>query len=81
MKYCRVKEERNIMRTIKRKKAICVGHSLFRNSLVKYVIEGDVKGKLEGQGKGEEEVSSWCMALRKTEIMEIESGRTRFGRS
>jgi hypothetical protein len=36
----RVKEERNIVRTIKRRKANWIGHILRRNCLLKHVIEG-----------------------------------------
>jgi len=53
-----VKEERNTVHTIKGKKAKCIGHSLFADSLGKHVIEGNIKGKLEGQGEEEEDVSS-----------------------
>jgi hypothetical protein len=58
MKYYRVKEERNIINIIKRKKAKCICHSLFTNSLAKHVIERNIKGKLERPGKEEEDVSS-----------------------
>jgi len=37
--YKSVKEERNILQTIKRMKANWIGHILHRNCLVKYVIE------------------------------------------
>jgi hypothetical protein len=43
----RVKEERNILNTIKRRKANWIGHILHRNCLLKHVTEG----KLEGQIK------------------------------
>ena len=42
-KYYRVKEERNIHRTVKRRKANWVGHTCCRNCLLKDVIEGSVK--------------------------------------
>jgi len=45
----RVKEERNIARTIKRRKANWIGHILRRNCLLKHVIEG----KIEGTGRRE----------------------------
>jgi hypothetical protein len=43
----RVKEERNILYTIKRMKANRIGHILRRNCLLKHVIEGktDVTGR------------------------------------
>ena len=43
----RVKEDRNILRTIKRRKADCIGHNLRRNCLIKHVIEGKVEGRSE----------------------------------
>jgi len=41
----RVKEERNILYTMKRKKADWIGHILGRNCLVKHVIEKKKDGK------------------------------------
>jgi hypothetical protein len=41
----RVKEERNILHTIIRRKANCVGHILRRNCLLKHVIEGKLEGR------------------------------------
>jgi len=43
----RVKEERNILHTIKRRKDNWIGHILHRNCLLKHVIEG----KKEGLGR------------------------------
>jgi hypothetical protein len=39
----RVKEERNILHTIKRRKAKWIGHMLRRNCLLKHVIEGKLE--------------------------------------
>jgi hypothetical protein len=39
-----VKVERNILNTIKQKKATWIGHILHRNCLLKHVIEGKIKG-------------------------------------
>jgi hypothetical protein len=47
----RVKEERNILHTIKRRKANWIGHILRRNCLLKHVIEGKLEGKTETQGR------------------------------
>jgi hypothetical protein len=41
----RVKEERNIVHTIKRRKAYWICHILRRNCLLKYVIEGKIERK------------------------------------
>ena len=40
----KVKEERNIVHTIKRRKAKWVGHILRRNCLLKHVIEAKIEG-------------------------------------
>jgi hypothetical protein len=42
----RVKEERNIIQAIKRRKADWIGCILCRNCLVKHIIEGEIKGEL-----------------------------------
>jgi hypothetical protein len=39
----RVKEERNIIHTIKRRKANWIGHILRKNCLIKRIIEGKVE--------------------------------------
>jgi hypothetical protein len=40
----RVKEERNILHAIKRRKADWIGHILRKNCLLKYIIEGKIVG-------------------------------------
>jgi hypothetical protein len=47
----RVKEERNIVHTIKRRKANWIGHILRRNCLLKHVIEGKIEGRIEMTGR------------------------------
>jgi hypothetical protein len=47
----RVKEERNILHTIKRRKANWIGHILRRNCLLKQVIEGKSEGRIEMTGR------------------------------
>jgi hypothetical protein len=50
----RVKEERNILQTIKRWKANWNGHMLRRIYLLKHIIEGKIEGSLEvtlGRGR------------------------------
>jgi hypothetical protein len=47
----RVKGERNILCTIKRRKANWIGHILRRNCLLKHVIEGNVEGRMEIRGR------------------------------
>jgi hypothetical protein len=40
----RVKEERNILHTIRQRKANWIGHILCRNCLLKHIIEGQISG-------------------------------------
>jgi hypothetical protein len=47
----RVKEDRNILRTIKRRKANWIGHILRRNCLLKHVIEGKLEVRIEMTGR------------------------------
>jgi len=49
----RVREERNVLHTIQRRKATWIGHSLSRNCLLIHFIQ-----RYKGQEDGEEEVSS-----------------------
>ena len=46
-----VKEERNILYTVKRRKAKWIGHSWRRNCLIKHVIEGKIEGRIEVTGR------------------------------
>jgi hypothetical protein len=50
-KYYSVKEERNILRMVKRGKADCIGHILHRNCLLKHVAEGKIEGRIEVKGR------------------------------
>jgi hypothetical protein len=47
----RVKEERNILHTIKRRKVNWIGHILHRNCLLKHVIERKLEGRIEMTGR------------------------------
>jgi hypothetical protein len=49
-KYYRVKEERNILHRVKRRKANWFGPILGRNCLLKHVIEGKLEGRMEITG-------------------------------
>jgi hypothetical protein len=46
----RIKEERNIVHTIRRRKAYWIGHVLRRRCLLKHVIEEKLEGRLEMTG-------------------------------
>jgi hypothetical protein len=57
----RVKEKRNILRTVQRRRAKWIGHVLRRECLLKYVIEGKIKER----GRRDTKVTSYCMTIRK----------------
>jgi hypothetical protein len=84
----RVKEERNILHTIKRRKTNCIGHILRRNCLLKHVIEGKLEGRTEMTGRRgrkrkqmqddlKEKRRHWKL---KEEALDRTLCRTRFGR-
>jgi hypothetical protein len=47
----RVKEQRNILHEISKRKANWIGHILRRNCLLRQVIEGKIKGGIEVTGR------------------------------
>jgi hypothetical protein len=47
----RVKEERNILQTIKRRNANWIGHILRRNCLLKHIIKGKIEGRIDVTGR------------------------------
>ena len=63
----RVKEEMNILRTTKLRKANWIGYILHRNCLRKHVIEGKIEERIQVTGKEEEDVSSYCINARTRE--------------
>jgi hypothetical protein len=84
----RVKEERNIVLTIKRRKVNWIGHILRRNCLLKHVIEGKLEGRIEITGRRgrrrnqllddlKEKKRYWKL---KEEALDRTLWRTRFGR-
>jgi hypothetical protein len=46
-----VSEQRNILHEIRKRKANLIGHILRRNCLLKEVIEGKIKGRIEVTGR------------------------------
>jgi hypothetical protein len=46
-----VKEQRNILHEISKRKANLIGHILRRNCLLQRVIEGKIKGRIEVKGR------------------------------
>jgi len=47
----RVKEQRNILHEISKRKANWIGHVLHRNCLLQLVIEGKIKGGIKVTGR------------------------------
>jgi hypothetical protein len=50
-KLHRVREERNILCTVNRRKANWIGHILCGNCLLKHATEGKIEGRLEVMGR------------------------------
>jgi hypothetical protein len=70
--FHRVKEERNTLHTIKKRKPNWIGHILRRNCILKHVVEGKTI-----EGTGTREVTCWEL---KGEALNRTLWRTRFGR-
>jgi hypothetical protein len=47
----RVKEQRNILHELSKRKANLIGHILRRNCLLRQVNEGKIKGEIEVKGR------------------------------
>jgi hypothetical protein len=85
----RVKKNRNILHTIRRKKANWSGNILHWHCLLKYVIEGNMEGRLElTERRGRrckqplddlKEMKKYCGL--KEEALDRSLWRTRFGMS
>jgi hypothetical protein len=84
----RVKEEKNILHRIYRRKANWIGHILRRNCLPKHVTEGKLEGRTEMTGRRgrrrkqllddlKEKTGYWKL---KEEALDRTVWRTRFGR-
>jgi hypothetical protein len=48
----RVQEDRKLLHTIRRRRAIWIGHSLRRNCLLKHVIERKIEGRMAVKKRG-----------------------------
>jgi hypothetical protein len=46
-----VKEKRNILQTVKRRKTNWISHILHRNGLIKYFIEGKIGEEIQVMGR------------------------------
>jgi hypothetical protein len=84
----RDKEERNILRTIKRRNYYCICHILRRNSFIKLLIEGEIEVRTEvtgRRGKGRTQILDGLKEQRGYWKLEERTPdctvwRTRFGR-
>jgi hypothetical protein len=61
----RVKEDRNILHTVKRRKAYWIGHMLCRNCLLKHVIEGKIEVGIEMAERQRRRCKQLLITLRK----------------
>jgi hypothetical protein len=85
----RVKEERNILQRIKRRKANWIGHILRRNCLLNHVIEGKIEGRIEMTGRRGRRCKQLLEDLKgkrrhwklKEDALDRTLWRTHFGRS
>jgi len=85
----RVKEQRNILHEIRKRKANCIGHILRRNCLLQRVIEGKIKGGLEVTGRRGRRLRKLLDDLKerrgyshlKEEALDRTMWRARFGRA
>jgi len=84
----RVKEQRNILHEIRKRKANWIGHILCRNCLLQRVIEGKIKGGIEMTRRRRRRRRKLMDDLKerrvyshlKEEVLERTMWRARFGR-
>jgi hypothetical protein len=84
----RVKEQRNILHVIRKRKANWIGHILRRNCLLKRVIEGKIQGGIEVTGRQRRRRRKLLDDLKerrgyshlKEEALDCTMWRARFGR-
>jgi hypothetical protein len=84
----RIKEPRNILHKIKRRKSNWIGHILLRNCLLKHVIEGKLEERTEmtgRRGRRRKQVLDDLQEKRRywkliEEALDRAMWRTRFGR-
>jgi hypothetical protein len=73
----RVKEERNILHSIRRRSAKWIGHILCRDCLLTHNIEGKVEGRIEVTGRRGRRPTHIPDDLKEKRLLEIEIGSTR----
>jgi hypothetical protein len=75
-KYYTVKGERNILHTVKRRKANWIGPILRRKCLLKHITEGKIEGRIEVTGRRGRRRKQLLDYL-KEKVKETESGSIR----
>ena len=63
----KVKEQRNILHEISKRKANWIGHIFRRNCLLQRIIAGKIKGGIEVTGRRGRRLGNYWMTLRKGE--------------
>jgi hypothetical protein len=84
----RVKEQRNILHEIPKRKANWIGHILRRNCLLQRVTEGKIQGRIEVTGRQGRRSRKLLVDLKerrgyshlKEEVLDRTTWRARFGR-
>ena len=83
-----VKEQREILHTIKTRKTNCIGHILHRDRLLEHVIEGKIEGKTVTRRRGRrckrlvgDLKEKWGYWKLNAEALDRTIWRTRFGRA
>ena len=73
-----VKEEKNILQSIKRGKANWIGHILLGNCLLNHFIEGKIEGRIKVIGKPGTRLQQSQKDIKdKERLLEIERGNVR----
>jgi hypothetical protein len=88
MYYLRVKEQRNILYEIRKRKANWIGHILRRNCILQQVTEGKIQGRIEVTGRQGRRLRKLLDELKervgyshlKEEALDRTVWRARFGR-
>jgi len=65
----RVKEERNVLQPIKRRRITWTGHILRRNCLLKHGMEGKIEGRMEVKGRLERRHKQPLDELRREKLL------------
>jgi hypothetical protein len=76
----RVKEERNILHTIRQRKANWIGHMLRRNCLLRHIIEGKIRGTRRRGRRRKQLLDELKEARRYWKWKDHTLWRTQFGR-